>query len=215
MIDIQTQTDLFKLISKNIKEDVTAFAFGGTAMMFYGYKNTTKDIDIIFKNEKDQMAFINAITKLGYEKRSLKGVYTDEKQKQKGKPVMYTRGDERFDIFLIKIFGTKLTEEMEKKIFARHDFMNKDAALIMNVLSKEDIILLKAVTERERDFDDILTIIEKEKNIDWEYIIDNAIEQKKQGNSWAIIDLEKTMQKLREHTLLKKEYFDRLYNAID
>ena len=161
MIDVQTQNDLFKLISSQIKEDITAYAFGGTAMMYYGYKNVTKDIDIIFEKEEDREGFIEAIKRLGYEKRSLKGVYSEEKQADKGKPVMYTRGDERFDLFVKKIFGTTLTEDMKKRLFARHDFAQKENTLIINVLSKEDLILLKAITEREKDFEDILTIIEK------------------------------------------------------
>lgn len=215
MIDLESQNDLFKLISSNLKRDLEVFAFGGTAMMYYGYKNATKDIDLYFKTENDRNEFIKAIEQLGYTKRSLKGVYTEEKQKSLGKPLMYVRDDERFDLFANKIISTTLVDDFDKRVYARHDFSMGKNVLIVNVLSKEDLIFLKSITERERDFDDILTIIEKEKTIDWDYITDIAIHQKKLGNSWPILDLEKTMTKLREYTLIKKKYFDKLYDSID
>lgn len=212
MIDTQTQNDLFILIEKQLKTTTVAYAFGGTAMMYYGYKNTTKDIDLVFEDEKQRDLFVDAITSLGYRQNSPFGIYHQIKLKSNNKPIMYTRGDERFDLFSKKIFKTTLTESMKKRFYARHDFGEN---LIIYVLSKEDLILLKSVTDREKDFDDIITIIQKEQNIDWNYIIDEAITQKKLGDSWIILDLEKTMQKLRKYTLLRKEYFDKLYKEME
>jgi len=208
MIDTQTQNDLFKLINKYLKKPVIAYAFGGTAMMYYGYKNATKDIDLIFDDESHKKEFMNAITLLGYTKMSPVGIYQENKLESKNKPIMFTRGDERFDLFFKKIFQTHLTSKMKERFYARHDFGEN---LIIYVFSKEDLILLKSVTNREKDFEDILTIVSKEKEINWDYIIDNAIEQKNLGDSWIILDLEKMLQNLREHTLIKKSYFDRLY----
>lgn len=214
MIDIQTQDDLFRLISKYIKKNISCYCFGGTAMMYYGYKDVTKDIDILFETKEERDEFIEAIESLGYKKISLKGIYSQNRIGDENKPIMYSRGDERFDIFLKSIFSIKLTENMKNKIFARHDFIDKNT-LYVNVLSKEDIIFLKSATEREKDFEDILTIINMERTIDWDYIMQNAISQKENTNSWIILDLEKTMQRLREHTLIKKKYFDILYDALD
>ncbi len=213
MIDMQTQSDLLKLIAKNIDKDLAAYAFGGTAMMFYGYKNVTKDIDLVFDSLEERKIFIKAIEKLGYKQSSPFAIYTQEKLRLE-KPVMYTRGDERFDLFAKKIFFINLDESIKSKIFARHDYLHKDKVLILNVLSKECIILLKSVTEREKDFDDILTIIRLEKNIDWDLIVNLAISQAEHDNAWAVLDLEKTLQRLREHTLIRKELFDKLYGAI-
>ncbi|MBR9690770.1 hypothetical protein GOV08_03740 [Candidatus Woesearchaeota archaeon] len=210
MIDIQSQNDLFKLIGAKLKNPIIAYVFGGTAMMYYGYKNATKDIDMVFESDEQRKAFVEVILSLNYERKSVIGVYIDEKTQSPNKPLMFSRGDERFDLFSERIFQTILTENMKKRFYARHDFGEN---LIIYVMSKEDIILLKSVTEREKDFDDILTIIEKERKIDWDYIVDNAINQKKLGDSWILLDLEKTLQRLREYTLIKKKYFDRLYDA--
>ena len=44
MINTQDQDQLFKLISNYLDKDITCYALGGTAMMYYGFKNITKDI---------------------------------------------------------------------------------------------------------------------------------------------------------------------------
>ena len=49
MINTQDQEELFRLIAEYLEKDISCTAIGGTAMMFSGYKNTTKDIDIIFR----------------------------------------------------------------------------------------------------------------------------------------------------------------------
>ena len=42
MISTKDQEELFELISKYMDEDIECYALGGTAMMFYGYKNTSR-----------------------------------------------------------------------------------------------------------------------------------------------------------------------------
>ena len=66
MINTEYQEALFKLISNYLKKDIHCIAIGGTAMMIKNYQNTTKDIDLVFKNEKDRESFISAIKELGY-----------------------------------------------------------------------------------------------------------------------------------------------------
>ncbi|MBC8495653.1 hypothetical protein H8D36_05850 [archaeon] len=209
MINTKDQEELLKLISRYLEEDVTCYALGGTAMMFYNFKNTTKDIDLVFGTEKERNYFIKAIKELGYKQQSIKGVYPKEKEQEKSKPLMFTRGDERFDLFLKEIFGFKITDKIKERFYARHDFIEKKE-LIIKVLSKEDIILLKSITNREKDFEDIQTILEKDKEINWDLIINEAVNQRKE-KEWLIIDLEETMQKLKEITFIPEKYFEKLY----
>ncbi len=210
MINIEDQTALFDLISKNIKKDISVIAIGGTAMMFSGYKTTTKDIDLVFQSEEDRDAFIKTILNLGYKQKSIVDIYSETKQKNKKKPLMFTRGEERFDLFVISVFGFNIEFEME--LFThRYDFIHENE-LIIYVLPKEYLILLKAITDRERDYEDIENIVEKEELIDWELIISLALKQKK-SNEWILIDLEKTLQKLKNKFFIKKRYFDMIYQA--
>lgn len=210
MISKEDQDTLLQLVSRYLKKDVVCYAFGGNAMMYYGYKNATKDIDIIFESEKEKDAFIDAIMQLGYKQINMTGVYIQTLCKERHKPLMFTRGDERFDLYVGKIFQTQLSKIMKQRAVARHDYVNANSLLVY-VLSKEDIVFLKSITQREKDFDDIRTIIEKESHFSWDVVIDEAVFQSQHGDGWAIVDLEETMNRLKEIIFIKKEYFEKLY----
>lgn len=208
MINTKDQEELFKLVADYLEKDIECVAIGGTAMMFSGYKNATKDIDLVFKTENNLNSFVKAINKLGYKEIALAGIYNEKRRKHKEKPRMFTRGDERFDLFIKSVFGYKLGWDT---FVQRRDFLGKKE-LTMYVLPKEDLILLKAITGRSADKEDILTIMETEKDVDWERIVSNAIKQKN-NNKWILVDLEETMQELKKKFFIKKEHFDRIYKA--
>lgn len=212
MINIEDQNALFDLISKSIEKDISAIAIGGTAMMFSGYKTATKDIDLVFQSEEDRIIFINAIELLGYRRKSMLDVYSEDKQKNKNKPLMFSRGEERFDLFVDSVFGFNV--KFDVNLFTqRHDFIH-DNELILYVLPKEYLILLKAITSRDRDYEDIENIVQKEEFVDWDLIVNLAIEQK-QLNKWILVDLEETLQKLKHKFFIKKKYFDMIYTAMN
>ncbi len=206
MINVKDQEDLFRLIADYLENDLSCIAIGGTAMMFSGYKTTTKDIDLVFKSEEDRNIFIKAISELGYKEKSLLNVYDEKRRELKSKPKMFSRGDERFDLFVKEVFGFEVNQD----IVQRADFLGKKE-LIIQIIGKEDLILLKAVTSREKDLEDIETIIKVEKNLDWSYIIEEVI---KQNNQWFILDLKETMQKLKKITFIPEKHFKRLHSQL-
>jgi hypothetical protein len=208
MINVQDQEELFRLIADYLEEDLECVAIGGTAMMFYAYKAATKDIDLVFRNSKDRAAFIKAIETLGYSQKSLKLLYDQKRMKSKNKPLIYSRGDERFDLFSEDVFGFEIEFE---NFVQRHDYIGKKELRVFTA-PKEQLILLKAVTNREKDYEDIETIVMTEKNIDWNLIVELAI-QKRNQISWILIDLEEKMRALKKVAFIKKEFFERLYHA--
>ncbi len=208
MINVTDQEELFRLIADYLDKDVECVAIGGTAMMFLGYKAATKDIDLVFKNKTGRDAFIKAIEKLGYSQSSLRFVYDEKRLESRNKPVIYSRGDERFDLFAKDVFGF----EVEFGNFVqRHDYIGKKE-LIVFIAPKEYLIILKAVTSREKDYEDIETIVRTEKNLDWNLVVDIAADKRKQV-PWILIDIEEKMRTLKKITFIKKEVFDRLYAA--
>ena len=212
MITYNDQLDLFKLISKTLTKDISCFAFGGTAMLFYGYKDSTKDIDLLFEEEEDRNGFLKAIQFLGFSEFSPANISISEKLEETNRPLMYKKGEIRFDIFLKNVFRTQISPQMKEDLFAVHEFKGKHNFQI-KVVGKEHIVFLKGITERQIDFDDIRTIIEKEKNFDWQYLIDETIWQHKHGDSWVIIDIEKMLQDLKEYVFIEEKYFKQLYEA--
>ncbi len=212
MTTYEDQMELFKIISQNISKDVECWAFGGNAMMFYGYKDETKDIDLLFEKEEDRAEFIRVIEELGFSETSPRNIYVPEKLRDKYKPLMYSRFLSRFDLFVKKIFRTVINPEIKEERYAVHDFKGRHN-LRVNVLRKEFIVLLKAVTERQNDFDDIRTIVEKEKNFDWDLLVEEAIWQYQHGDSWILMDAEKMIKELKKYVFIEQKYVKQLYAA--
>ncbi len=181
-------------------------------MMFYGHKDETKDVDLFFEKEEDRQEFIHVLKMLDYEETSPMKVYTVEKLREKHRPLMYQREDSRFDLFVGKIFKTVLSPNMKEDVEAIHEF--KDVhTLRVKVFRKEHIVLLKAITERQNDFDDILTILKKSKQFDWQYLIDEAIWQYQHGDNWVVYDMEKTLLELKKYVFVRDNYLQQLYRT--
>ena len=212
MITYEDQMSIFGLISKEISKNIECYAFGGTAMMFYGYKDETKDIDLLFEDEASGNEFVKVIKNLGFNEITLVNIYIPEKLRKKNVPRMFKREDSRFDIFFKKIFQTTISLRMKEDLYAVHDFKGKNS-LRVNVLRKEFIVLLKAVTERDRDFEDILTIVKREKNFDWQYLIVEVLWQYKHGDSWVLLDAEKMIRELKKYVFVEEKYLKQLYAA--
>ena len=212
MISHQGQLDLLKAVSNVMGKDVSCFAFGGNAMIFYGYKAETKDIDLVFAKPEERKQFITALEKLGFESFDPVTIYVPKKMKDPSKPVMYRKEDARFDLFAGRIFRTLLSERMTEDIFALHEFRGKHT-LKVHVMRKEHIFLLKAVTNRDRDLEDMTLILEKEKRFDWQYVVDEAIWQHQHGDSWVLLDLEEKMRQLKEYAFIDEKYLKQIYRA--
>lgn len=210
MISTKEQEELFRLIADYLEKDIGCAAVGGTAMMFLGYKSATKDIDLVFGSNADRNAFAKAIEILGYRRESAKQVYGEKRAKARNAPLVYSRGDERFDLFAKSVFGLGIEFSQEKAV-QRRDYLGKKEFSVL-VPRKELLVLLKAVTERERDYEDIEAIAKAEPDLDWEFIISEAVRQRK-GCPWILVDLEEKMQKLRKTVFIKQKHFDAIYKA--
>ncbi|MFH1440076.1 MAG: hypothetical protein ABIG89_05900 [Candidatus Woesearchaeota archaeon] len=211
MISHKEQMELFNLVSKHLKSDVTAYAFGGNAMMFYGYKDDTKDIDILFESTKERKEFIHVIELLGFKETSPMKIYIDEKLRNPSRPLMYIKDDIRFDIFVKKIFKTLLSPKMKDNLFSVHEFKGRHS-LRLKILRKEHLVILKTVTERDKDFEDIITITKTDKDFDWQYLIDEVIWQYQNGDSWILLDTEKMLIELKKYIHVPEKFIKQLYN---
>lgn len=212
MITIKDQDALFTLISKSLQEDVTCWAFGGTAMMYLGFKEETKDIDLLFESEEERAVFIKAVEKLGFKETSPVTIFVPEKLKDRSKPLMFIHDEARLDLFARKVFRTRLSEAMKEGKGAVHEYRN-EKTLTIKVVRAEHIAYLKGITDRDKDLDDILTIIDKEKDFDWDVFVDEAIWQHRHGDSWALLDAEKTLRAVQQEHFIQEKHFKRLHEA--
>lgn len=172
MITFDQQLKFFKLIGNTLKRRIECYVIGGSAMMFYGAKAETLDVDLVFLNKKDLDEVKEALISMGFEiKGSLVKVFKRYKTTS-NTPIMMVRKDERFDLFVKEIISSAMSDTITQRVKETHEFNN----LIVKVVSPEDIILLKCATEREKDRYDALSLIKKY-NINWDIIIKESIHQ--------------------------------------
>ncbi|MFH1133017.1 MAG: DUF6036 family nucleotidyltransferase [Nanoarchaeota archaeon] len=206
MISAKDQEELFRLIADYLPRDIDCLAIGGTAMMFLGYTGLTKDLDIVFRSEEDRKAFVQAIEALGYRKGSLL-IYDEKRRAQKNLPVVYSRGEERFDLFVKQVFGFPL--EFEGSHVQRQDFIGKKE-LRLFVLSEEMLVLLKSVTNREKDFEDIERIAKAKAELDWDWLVLTASRHRDRV-PWLLVDLEEKLRRLQKMVFIKERVFKAIY----
>jgi len=172
MVALEEQNRLFALIGEKLNTKIECFVIGGSAMLYYGAKQVTKDIDLVFLNEKDRNIVARILKELGFETRNAKILYFEKENI----PVLLQRGDARFDLFSKKIVCFELSDSIIEKVKEVYEYGN----LIIKVVSPEDIILLKCATERAGDRLDAAELIAKF-NINWETIMSESIAQTKEG----------------------------------
>ena len=193
MINITDQNELFNLIGAKLDEKAECLAIGGSAMMFYGAKTETKDVDLVFLDKKSFDSVKKALYEIGFnERKNIRPIFAHY-DIARDKPVMMEGRDTRFDLFLNEVIGFKISSSIADRVKEVHEFGN----LIIKTISPEDIISLKCATEREKDRDDALEIIKKF-NINWNIIIEESIAQTKIGGDVYPVYLYDFLLELKE-----------------
>lgn len=149
-----------KNINKHLNKPINIYIFGGGAMSFYDLKTATKDIDVLLPSEIEASSLIKALYKSGYNKIETKDpIYI----KMKTREIIENTDGFRWDIFVKKICGgLTFSEEMQQRSKKYKDFKNIKTYLV----SPEDIFILKSVTSRLRDREDMFTLFSHGLNIE-------------------------------------------------
>src|SRR3989344_2200072 len=209
MITIDKQQKLLLNVSRRLKEKLTAYAIGGTAMMLLGFKEATLDIDIVFENEKDRDIFKSAIKSLGYQGMDALQVYGAKRNQ----PQMFRLNDERFDLFAVQVIDFIFSDNMHKRAEQIHQFGDN---LILKIANPHDIILMKCATDRLKDKDDARKIINSIK-INWSIIVDEAKKQIELWKERAAFDLGCFMEYLKNemHMDIPIGVLDKLFEIVE
>ncbi len=144
------------------------YVVGGYVMASNGLKTGTKDIDVIVENRAQSEKLINALANSGYYHLPIDSM---TKEYRDLSAAIYENDDGfRWDIFT-KIVANKLTltESMRSRAKLTHN-RNK---LSLFELSKEDIFLMKGVTDRERDLDDMSLIAKS--GVDYKTVFEECL----------------------------------------
>ena len=193
MIDITQQEDMFTAIGNILPKKIFLYAIGGTAMMLLGIKNSTLDVDFVFDKGSDREELMSALKKLGAKGSDVTLVYG----LKNNTPLMLEFKNCRYDLFINKIITSTFSDAMKKRAQQTHEFGN----LIIKVADPSDILIMKSVTGRAKDSDDIVAIVNKS-HIDWNVVVEESQEQVELGNETAIIGLGEKLEKLINQNLI-------------
>lgn len=169
---MEEQIELLKLIGTELKSRTECFIIGGSAMMFYGIKNATKDIDMAFFSEAERKRVADILEKAGFYKKHFRDKDI----------LLFERNSARLDMFLKKVMKFEVSPAMAERKREVHEFGN----LMAMIASPEDIVLLKCATDREGDRLDAKNIIER-LGINWGVLMEEMKWQNK--NSGRLLSL--------------------------
>jgi hypothetical protein len=184
------ETELEKL-NAALTRKTRIFVAGGAAMAFYRLKEATKDIDVVVERRTELHSLVSALRVVGY-KRPTGSLGTTYK-KMKASAILENTDGFRWDIFERVIAG-KLS--LSTGMISRSRILYDKTKLDVRSLSNEDIFLLKSVTGRELDLDDMRRIAES--GINWNHVKTECQAQaSRTGRIWEDALCEKLVE-LRE-----------------
>lgn len=167
---------------------MTVYLVGGGAMAMRGDKDATKDVDLILEDEGQARALRSSLEGLGFEVNVRPPL---ECRALTDASILTSPRGMRVDLFVRKVCN-KLSLSSGMK--ARSQPLAQLGPISLRICSREDLFLLKSVTERSRDLDDMVVLYRK--GIDGKVLIDECREQGShdalgQGRIWEAFLLEK------------------------
>lgn len=208
MITLENQRTLLLKIAEKIAKKMVVYAIGGTAMMLHGLKRETLDINLVFNDEKERQIFKEIALSLGYEESDVRVVYGNKPRV----PILIKLDDAHIDLFTRNVLGVQFSEQMIERAEQTHQFYDN---LIIKPANIHDIIIMKSATGRIKDEDDILALL-KNKELNWQILIDEAKNQVALGNERAVLELGQLLERLsnKGRTFVPKEVLDALWNLM-
>jgi DNA-binding HxlR family transcriptional regulator len=187
--------DLLALLGKSFKKPATVYLIGGCNLALRGIKGSTKDIDLIVKDQKTFKLVTNTFNDIGFKKlKSFSKAYKD----MDPSAIFEKPGYPRIDVFTrIVCNALKLNDHMvDRSHTLTYDLLK------IGLIRLEDIILFKCITEREGDLEDAADIIRKEE-IDWSLVFNELLEQEKTTGKNFCFDVLNAFELLEERYAIK------------
>ncbi len=198
MINLNSQETLFNEIGRALPKKLIVYAIGGTAMMLRGLKGETLDIDLVFDKGRDRKLFIETLETMKFRKDDKRVIETYGLKKNTPTMLRLESGDFIFDLFLNKIISSIFSDGMKQRATQTHEFSRN---LVIKVADPNDILIMKSVTGRAKDNEDIISIINNNK-LNWDVILEEAKEQVRLGNETSILGLGEKLEKLINQNII-------------
>jgi hypothetical protein len=211
--------EILRDLGERLKQPVQVLVIGGAAMLEYGLKDVTKDIDLVCRDAAGKAKLLEAARSLGFE------VFGPEKRHARlGLDRISLKGRHTLDIFAARIsydFG------LSEPIWMRGRKTCILGKAEMRYAAMEDIFILKLIANRPRDIEDCVVLASAK--LDYEAIYSEIQAQYARAGSMEekiwITYLEEGIGKLEEDYQLQvpiagriselaDEYRERLYREL-
>ncbi|MCL2295504.1 MAG: hypothetical protein FWC29_00265, partial [Methanomassiliicoccaceae archaeon] len=149
---------LFEELNISTKKDVDVFLIGGGALMKYGLRDETKDIDIVVSSNEEYEDLTKAFHSIGFSKQAPGIAYG-----RMALSDILIRGEYRVDLFCQCVCG-KFT--LSERMIERASIILALNKLKLYICSQSDIFLFKSMTERAGDLEDCFKLA-TEYELDW------------------------------------------------
>lgn len=153
-------------LGRRLDSTVHAYLFGGANLLLRGLKKATKDLDLVVETKEDFSKLRDALLSLNF--RSLKGNEMTPSDKKLNPSGIYVAENlPRFDLFTKTICNAfsligEIKERVKAMVFGK---------LVLHLLSLEDVLLLKSITDREGDLEDMGTIVRLGGDLNWNEVL--------------------------------------------
>ena len=131
---------------------IRVYLIGGGAMALRGEKVATRDLDLVLESQVDAEDIKKAFQMVGF---TVDARRPDECHALVDAAILSKSAGLRADIFVGKVCDMLRFSEGMKK---RATLVDKLGKVTLFMCSREDIFLLKSVTERTRDLDDMMSL---------------------------------------------------------
>jgi predicted transcriptional regulator len=165
--------EALKQIGGRLEKEIHAYLFGGANMLLRGLKGSTKDLDLVVERKDDFLEIRENLIELGY--RELREEELTPNDRRVNPSGIFVSEGWRIDLFTEKICGAlTLSEGMKKRSEER-----RFGRLVLHLLDLGDVFLLKSITDREGDLEDMHLILSRGGVRNWEEIWQDYLEQEK------------------------------------
>ena len=195
---------LFEEIGEQLEKPVKAYLFGGENMRKKGIKPRTKDCDIIVTDGDEGNALVACLEQIGY--RSLNKLhFTEDDNRIDPFDILEHPARSRIDLFKTRIARKLLLSENMIKRSTVEEF----GKLILHSICNEDLFLLKAVTLREGDIQDLGLIVQAG-NFDWKIVWKELLRQEHDTKTNFSSSILESLDDLHEQTGINSPFYKRL-----
>jgi len=143
--------ELFEQLGQALDRKVQLLLIGGAVLLKLGLKDSSRDIDVVCRNEKDEEALLRSAMSLGFEL-----VGPEKRHARLGVNRLAVKGMQNLDVFAGRIsYDFELSETMWQRAIVSITFGD----LLVRDASREDILIMKLIANREGDADDCAALM--------------------------------------------------------